>query len=445
MKRDESRIKEIQERVSAENIQFIQLWFTDILGSLKSFTISHKELERALQEGMGFDGSSIEGFARIYESDLLAVPDLDTFVIMPWKYLGMPVARLFCDVYTPEGKLYSSDPRSVLKRNLENMRSMGFDSFMVGPELEYFYFKTDKAPEMIDSGAYFDAVPVDESHDLRRETMLMLDQCGIDTEYSHHEVAPSQHEIDLRFSHALPMADNVITYKTVAKQVAAAHGCYASFMPKPVAGINGSGMHVHQSLFKGDVNTFYDAKDAAYLSPTAKHYVAGILHHAREICAVTNQWINSYKRLVPGYEAPVYIAWANSNRSALVRVPRVKKGKPNSVRIECRFPDPACNPYLAFSVMLAAGLDGIKKKMPLGKPVEADIFEMDEIERRARTIDTLPGSLIEALETLEQSKLVREALGDAVFEKFIANKRIEWDQYRVQVTDYEIKKYLPML
>lgn len=439
------KIKEILKIVKAKEIKFVRLWFVDILGQLKSFSITRRELEHALNDGMGFDGSSVEGFARIYESDLLAMPDPSTFSIMPWKFDGIPTARMFCDIITPEGKHYAGDTRYVLKKNLEEARKMGFSSYMVGPELEYFYFKGDKSPDIIDEGGYFDTVPLDESHDLRRETILMLEQLGIPVEYSHHEVAPSQHEIDLRYGDALTMADRVITYKVVVKQVAAAHQVYASFMPKPLAGVNGSGMHVHQSLFTGKKNAFFDAKDRYYLTPAAKHFVAGVLRHVREICAVTNQWVNSYKRLVPGFEAPVYIAWAKRNRSALIRVPQYRLGHEEATRIECRFPDPACNPYLAFSVMLAAGLEGIRKKMPLEEPVEADIYEMDAIERRAKRIETLPGSLIEALEETEKSKFLRQALGGHVFEKFIENKRIEWDDYRTKVTDYEVKRYLPIL
>ena len=441
----DSRIKEILKIAKDKEIKFIRLWFVDILGQLKSFSITHRELEHALKDGMGFDGSSVEGFARIYESDLLAVPEPATFRIMPWKFDGIPTARMFCDIITPDGKSYPGDTRYVLKKNLEQAKKMGFTDFMVGPELEYFYFRNDKSPEILDDGGYFDTVPLDESHDLRRETILMLEQLGIHVEYSHHEVASSQHEIDLRYGDALSMADNVITYKVVVKQVASSHQVYASFMPKPIGGVNGSGMHVHQSLFAGKKNTFFDPKDACFLSSTAKHFAAGVLKHVREICAITNQWTNSYKRLVPGFEAPVYIAWAKSNRSAMVRVPQARVGKEYSTRIECRFPDPACNPYLAFSVMIAAGLDGIKNKIPLAKPVEADIYEMDDIERRAKRIETLPGSLIEAIEEAEKSNFLRTALGDHVFEKFIENKKIEWDDYRTKVTDYEVKRYLPIL
>ncbi|MDD5687438.1 MAG: glutamine synthetase family protein [Elusimicrobia bacterium] len=430
--------------VKKENVKFIKLWFVDILGQLKSFTITPRELEGALSEGMGFDGSSIEGFARIFESDLIAKANPETFEILPWRPQDEKVARMFCDILNPDGTPYDGDTRYILKKNLEEVKKLGF-TFNVGPELEYFYFKSDKSPEIIDEGGYFDYVPLDEAHDLRRDTVLYLEKMGIKVEYSHHEVAPSQHEIDLRYNDAITMADNVMTYKVVVKQVAYSKGLYATFMPKPLFGKNGSGMHVHQSLFKGNKNAFFDAKDKYLLSPLAKHYIAGVLKHVPEICAITNQWVNSYKRLVPGYEAPVYISWARRNRSALVRVPMYKPGKEVATRIELRFPDPACNPYLAFSVMLAAGLDGIKNKYPLTEPIEKDIFHMNETERRKEKIFSLPGSLIEAIELAEKSELLKKALGQHVFEKFIENKKIEWDMYRTQITGYEIEKYLPVL
>ncbi len=438
-------IKRVLDEAKRRKIKFIKLCFVDILGQLKSFSITKRELEHALKEGMGFDGSSVEGFARIYESDLLLMPDVSTFIIMPPDFSAAPSALMFGDILTPEGKHYDGDTRYVLKKNLERAKKMGFTDFMVGPELEYFYFAGDKEPQILDRGGYFDTVPVDEANNLRKETILKLEEIGIPVEYSHHEVAPSQHEIDLRFADALSMADRVILYKLMVKQIAAKHDTYASFMPKPLNGVNGSGMHVHQSLFKNGKNAFFDGKDPTYLSETARYYIAGILKYVREICVVTNQWVNSYKRLVPGFEAPVYIAWARRNRSALVRVPQAKFGKEQSTRIECRFPDPAANPYLAFSVMLAAGLKGIGEKAKLARPVEADIFEMDEIERKAGKIHTLPGSLIEAIEQAEKSKLLKESLGEHVFEKFIENKKIEWDNYRVKVTDYELKRYLSVL
>ncbi|NLI10711.1 MAG: glutamine synthetase [Elusimicrobia bacterium] len=437
--------KEILKKIEKENINFIKLCFVDILGQLKAFAITKRELEHALNEGMGFDGSSVEGFARIYESDLRLLPDCETFNILPVSFDGTKTAVMFGDIITPEGKNYEGDTRFILKKNLAEMKKMGFDRFMVGPELEYFYFSNSSKPQILDNGGYFDSVPVDESSDLRKETILVLEEMGIPVEYSHHEVAPSQHEIDLRYDEALKMADKVILYKLIVKQIAARKNIYASFMPKPLNGVNGSGMHVHQSLFKGDKNTFFDKKDENFLSDTAKAYSAGILKHVREICAVTNQWVNSYKRLVPGFEAPVYIAWARRNRSALVRIPQSLVGHEKSTRIEARFPDPGANPYLAFSVMLKAGLEGIKNNYKLPKAVEADIYEMDEIERKANKINTLPGSLLEALEEFEKSKIMKEALGEHVFEKFLENKKIEWDNYRIKVTDYEVDRYLPIL
>jgi glutamine synthetase len=428
----------------AQNIKFIRLWFTDILGSLKSFTITVEELEGALEEGMGFDGSSIEGFARIDESDMVAVPDPSTFAIIPWRPREIGTARMFCDIHLPDGTPFAGDPRYVLKRNIKRATDLGF-TFYVGPELEYFYFKSVDNPEPLDQGGYFDLTPLDVATDLRRDTILYLEDMGIGVEYSHHEVAPSQHEIDLRYADALSMADAAMTYRLVVKEVALSHGVYATFMPKPIAGQNGSGMHVHQSLFKGKSNAFFEASDKYHLSPLAKSYIAGLLRHAREITLVTNQWVNSYKRLVPGYEAPCYITWARRNRSDMVRVPEYKPGKETATRIEYRSPDPACNPYLAFATMLAAGLEGIEKEYPLADPVEENVFHMTEPERKARGIDVLPGSLIEAIEVAEGSDVLRRALGDHVFESLIANKKIEWDAYRTKVTDYELERYLPIL
>ena len=398
-----------------------------------------------MTEGMGLDGSSVEGFARVWESDLVAIPDLDTFQMFPPEFTGAPIARFFCDIKTTDGKQFEGDPRYILKRNLEEMKKAGFDQFMVGPELEYFYFKDDKSTELLDSAGYFDTIPLDRSYAIRRQTMQMLEKLGIRVEYSHHEVSPSQHEIDLRYDEAMKMADQVITYRTVVKQVAAANGVYATFMPKPIAKINGSGMHVHQSLFKNGSNAFFDENDPLYLSPVARHYIAGILTHVKEICSVTNQWVNSYKRLVPGYEAPAYIAWGRKNRSTLVRIPQVKIGKPNATRIECRFPDPACNPYLTFAVMLGAGLDGIQRKLQAPPITEENIFRMTKEERAAHQIDTLPAYLYEAVNYTRNSELVKKILGEHTFEKFIANKDIEWDCYRTHVSSYELERYLSTL
>jgi glutamine synthetase len=438
--------EQVLKTVADKKIKFIRLWFTDVLGVLKSFAISQSELKTALEEGMGFDGSSIEGFARIHESDMIAMPDTSTFTLLPWRKEDghAPVARMFCDIMTPDGKHYDGDPRWVLKRNLAEAAKLGY-TFNVGPELEFFYFKNSCCPEPLDQGGYFDLTPLDVASDLRRDTILALEEMGIPVEYSHHEVAPSQHEIDLRYTDALTMADAAMTYRLTVKEVAMAHGVYATFMPKPLFGENGSGMHVHQSLFKGKKNAFFDGKDKYHLSKEGKSYIAGILKHAPEICVVVAQYVNSYKRLVPGYEAPVYVAWARRNRSALVRVPMYKPGKEKATRAEFRCPDPACNPYLAFSVMLAAGLKGIKENYVLGDPVEEDIFEMTDAEKKAHKINALPGSLAEATDLAANSKLVREALGDHVFEKFIANKRIEWDRYRTHVSQFELENYLPIL
>ena len=430
--------------VKENDVKFIRLWFTDILGVLKGFAITVDELEGALEEGMGFDGSSIQGYARIDESDMIAKPDPKTFQIIPWRPKENAVARMFADVLEPDGTPYKGDPRWALKRTLKKAQDLGY-TFYVGPELEYFYFKGNDGTEFLDKGGYFDLTPLDVATELRRETILTLEAMGIHVEYSHHEVAPSQHEIDLRFADALSMADNAMTYRLVVKEVALKHGVYATFMPKPIFGQNGSGMHTHQSLFKGDKNAFFDAKDQFHLSKVAKSYMAGILKHSKEITSITSQWVNSYKRLVPGYEAPVYISWARRNRSALVRVPMYKPGKEKATRMELRSPDPACNPYLAFAVMLAAGLKGIEKGYELAPPVEEDIFEMSAASRKKHGIDSLPGNLLEAIQLTEKSELVKETLGDHIFEKFIENKKIEWDQYRTHVSQFELEKYLPIL
>ncbi|MCL0083694.1 glutamine synthetase family protein [Thermodesulfovibrionales bacterium] len=426
------------------DVKFIRLWFTDVLGMLKSFAITVGELEGALEDGMGFDGSSIRGFARIEESDMVALPDPDTFQLLPWRPKEKAVARMFCDILMPGGEPFKGDPRYVLKRNLQRAAEMGY-TFYVGPELEYFYFRDSKGTQTLDEGGYFDLTPMDMASDLRRETVLALEEMGICVEYSHHEVAASQHEIDMRYTDALTMADNVMTYRLVVKQIALKHGVYATFMPKPIFGINGSGMHVHQSLFEGDRNTFFDKNDEYHLSETAKRYIAGLLKHAPEITSITNQWVNSYKRMIPGYEAPVYLSWARRNRSDLIRVPEYRPGRENSIRIELRSPDPACNPYFAFSVMLAAGLEGIEKGYQVPDPIEENVYEMTEEERKKRGIDTLPDSLWEAIQLTEKSELMRRTLGDHVFDSFIKNKRIEWDEYRTQITEYELKRYLPVL
>ncbi|MDI1471170.1 MAG: type I glutamate--ammonia ligase [Thermodesulfovibrio sp.] len=435
--------KDVMQLVKDYNVKFVRLWFTDILGQLKSFAVPVEELEVAFSEGMGFDGSSIHGFARIDESDMIARPDPTTFAILPWRPKESPVARMFCDIYEPDGTPYKGDPRYILKLNLEKASKKGY-TFYLGPELEFFYFKNDKGTETLDEGGYFD-YPLDAAEDLRRDTILALEQMGIKVEYSHHEVAPSQHEIDLRYAEALEMADIVMTYRVVVKEIAKQHGVYATFMPKPLFGENGSGMHTHQSLFKGDKNAFFDPKDKYYLSDVAKSYIAGLLTHIKEITLVLNQWVNSYKRLVPGYEAPVYICWARRNRSALIRVPLYKPGKEKATRIELRSPDPACNPYLAFACMLNAGLTGVEKNYKLPEPIEKDVYHLDPEERKALGIDNLPGSLIEAIEYAEKSEILRETLGDHIYTNLIESKKKEWDDYRIRIFPYELERYLPIL
>lgn len=435
---------EVIEAIKNSEIEFIHLWFTDVLGFLKTFVISVDEIEPAMTEGMGFDGSSIQGFARIQESDMIALPDPSTLKIMPWREEGQLVATMFCDIMMPNGEPYEGDPRYVLKRTLRKAAEMGY-TFYVGPELEYYYFADDRSTEVLDKASYFDMTTRDIGVDLRKQTVRSLKSFDIQVEYSHHEVGPSQHEIDLRYDEALRMADIVMTYRLVVKEVAQENGVYATFMPKPMYGEAGSGMHVHQSLFRGNKNAFYDAGDPFHLSAEAKAYIAGILHHAPAITAITNQWVNSYKRLVSGFEAPVHICWAHRNRSALIRVPMYKPGKEAATRIELRSPDPACNPYLAFSVMLAAGLDGIEKGMELAPDVVDDVYEMSDNERAERNIGRLPGDLNNAIKALEGNELLRETLGGPLFSWYVRNKKIEWDSYRSRVTPWEMEEYLPLL
>lgn len=433
-------LKTVEER----NIKFVRLWFTDILGFLKSFDITPTDLEEALTEGIGFDGSAIEGFARIEESDMIAWPDPTTFQVMPSHPTRSDSARMFCDIWLPDGTPFEGDPRRVLKLALKEAADMGY-SFYVGPELEFFYFKDSRSTEFLDQGGYFDLTPLEEASELRRRTVEYLEEMGIPVEYVHHEVAPSQHEIDLRYDDALSMADNVMTHRLVVKETAQDLGVYATFMPKPIAGINGSGMHTHVSLFEGDRNAFFDPDDEAHLSKVGKQFLAGILKHAEEICAVTNQWVNSYKRLVQGYEAPVYVCWARRNRSALVRVPMYKPGKEQATRLEARFPDPACNPYLAFSVILSAGLQGIKYGYDLPAEADDNIYEMTPAERKEAEIGSLPEDLHEAIQICEKSELVRATLGEHTFEWFIRNKKREWNDYKSYVTPYELDRYLPII
>ncbi|HEY7270630.1 MAG TPA: glutamine synthetase family protein [Dehalococcoidia bacterium] len=438
-----------------QDVKFIRLWFTDILGSLKSFAITFEELEAALEEGVGFDGGSIEGFARANESDMTAIPDPATFQLLPWRPRERRVARMFCDIALPDGSPFPGDPRYVLKRNLERAAALGF-TFYVGPEVEYFYFKDADGTTPLDQGGYFDLTPLDAGSDLRRETVLMLEDLGVGVESSHHEGAPSQHEVDLRYTDALTMADSVLTCRLVIKEVAMANGVYATFMPKPMADVNGSGMHTHVSLFRGEQNAFYDARDDLKLSQVARQFIAGLLRHSKEITLVTNQWVNSYKRLIPGFEAPVRIAWSRRNGPGalawpmdrgdagrmpgdLLRVPEYRAGREVAARIEYRAPDPACNPYLTFAAMLAAGLEGIENQYQLPPAREAQDASMLE------ELPTLPGSLYEALEEAENSDLLRRCLGDHLFESLLTSKRIEWERYRSFITDYELNRYLAIL
>ncbi len=449
--RDPEAVEFVLHEARDNDVKFIRLWFTDILGSLKGVSVTVEELESALTQGIGFDGSAIEGFVRSEESDMYALPDPATFGILPWRPSANAVAKMFCDIVTPDGKPFEGDPRFILRKNLERAARLGY-TYYVGPEIEHFYFKSPEGAEPLDEAGYFDQDHQDLSSDLRRETVLTLEELGIPVEFSHHEVAPGQQEIDLRHTDALTMADTVMTYRLVVKETAARRGCYATFMPKPIHGINGSGMHTHQSLFEGARNAFYGPDDPDKLSDVARKFIAGLLRHALEITSVTNQWVNSYKRLVQspvdeplGYEAPVYTSWAMVNRSDLVRVPSYRPGREESRRVEYRAPDPACNPYLAFSVMLAAGLNGVEKGYDLAPPAEVNLRASDEEERRALGIEMLPMSLWDAVRITENSELVRDTLGVHLFESFIRNKKVEWDRYRTHVTDYEIERYLPIL
>ena len=442
---DEQARQYVLRSAKENDVKFIRFWFTDILGNLKGFAITEAELEGALEYGMAFDGSIVQGFARRDESDMVAMPDPTTFSILPWRPRQNAVARMFCDVLRPSGEPFEGDPRYVLKLALGHAAALGYE-FQVGPELEHFYLKSAEDPQPLDVGGYFDlTTPLDAASDLRRDTVLSLEEMGIPVEYSHHEVAHGQHEIDLRHTDALTMADTVMTYRQVVKEVAMGRGVYATFMPKPFQDQNGSGMHVNMSLSKGDENAFFDP-DAEYkLSVTAQQFIAGLLAHAAEIACVCNQWVNSYKRLVPGYEAPAYTTWAPVNRSDLVRVPAYRKGKESSVRIEFRQPDPACNPYLAFAAMLTAGLAGIEGEYPPVAPSDRDVNTLTDEERKSLGITSLPGSLYEALQAAENSEVLRTALGAHTYDSLIENKRIEWDRYRSAVTDYELKRYLPNL
>jgi glutamine synthetase len=439
---------DVKQIADDSDVRFIRLWFTDILGHLKSFSIHREGLDDAFEGGMGFDGSSITGFNPIEESDMIAMPDPTTFAVLPWRPEDKATARMFCDVKVPGGDPYEGDPRWVLRRALERMRSMGFEQFYVGPELEYFYFRsadTSGELEVLDKGGYFDLTTLDAGSDLRRETVLALEQLGIHVEYSHHEVGPSQHEVDMRYADALKMADHCMTYRITVKEYAMKYGFYATFMPKPLFGENGSGMHTHQSLFKEGRNAFFDPNDQYYLSEIAKSFIAGQLKHAREISALFAQWVNSYKRLVPGYEAPVYVAWSRRNRSALIRVPLYHPGKEQATRCEIRSPDPACNPYLCFAALLAAGLEGIEKGYELPEPMEKNLYHLSPDERRRLGIEELPETLGEAIELAAESELVLKTLGEHTFTRFVEIKRQEWDDYRSQLSQWELERYLPIL
>lgn len=429
------------------DIRFVRLWFTDVLGTLKSVAIAPAELEGAFAEGIGFDGSAIEGFARVYESDMLAMPDPETFAVLPWRGEQHGAARMFCDILMPDGSPSFADSRNVLKRQLAKAADMGF-TFYTHPEVEFFLFKDQplrgQQPVPVDEVGYFDHSPMGVGQDFRRDAITLLEAMGISVEFSHHEGAPGQQEIDLRYADALTMADNIMTFRVVIKEVALAQGVYASFMPKPFAQYAGSGMHTHLSLFEGDRNAFYEAGAEYQLSKTGRQFIAGLLEHAPEITAVTNQWVNSYKRLGVG-EAPSYVCWGHNNRSALVRVPMYKPNKGNSTRIEFRSIDSACNPYLAFAVMLAAGLKGIEGGYELPAGAEDDVWSLTSAERAAMGIRKLPESLGQAIKTMEASELVAETLGEHVFDFFLRNKRAEWQEYRAQVTPFELDRYLPVL
>jgi len=436
--------------VEERDIRFVRLWFTDILGQLKSFSINSAELRDAFDGGASFDGSSITGFNAIEESDMIAMPDPSTFAALPWRPDDQGVARMFCDIVTPDLRPYEGDPRHALRRAVERAQNMGFEVFNVAPELEYYYFRSGEiadgaAPDPLDRGGYFDLTTLDAGSDIRRDTVLALEQMGIHVEYTHHEVGPSQHEIDMRYADALKMADDCMTYRIVVKEYAQQYGYHATFMPKPLFGENGSGMHTHQSLFKAGQNAFYDESDKYRLSDVGKAFIAGQLTHAREICAIFAQWVNSYKRLVPGYEAPVYLAWSRRNRSALVRVPPYRDGNEQAVRAEIRCPDPACNPYLTFAALLQAGLEGVEKGYELPEPMEKNLYHLTVEESRRSGVQHLPETLGEAVELASESELVLRTLGEHMFKRFIEIKRQEWEQYRTQVTQWELDKYLPIL
>ncbi|MDG0867321.1 glutamine synthetase family protein [Candidatus Lucifugimonas marina] len=439
---DEEAIKYVLMSAREHDVKFIRLWFTDILGTLKGFAITIDELEGVLRNGASFDGASIEGLTRADESDMIAMPDPSTFQVLPWRPSKDAVARMFCDIETPTGDSSAADGRQILRRNLMRAADMGF-TFYVAPEIEYYYDMGEaKEAERSNRSGYFDQTSVDGTGaDLRRDTVLTLEKMGIPVKHSHHEVGDGQHEIDLRHTNALTMADSIITFKVIAKELAAPAGAYATFMPRPFGDRHGSGMHTHMSLFEGDNNAFFDAEDEKNLSETGKHFIAGLMRHAADICVVTNQWINSYKRLLPGLEAPIFASWSTQNFGDLVRVPSYRPGREESIRIEYRAPDAAANPYLLFSVLLAAGLDGIENKLPLPEPLDDDVFRMSDTELNERGVARLPRTLDEAIRLAENSELLEKALGSTVMSNFLANKRIEWQEFSNTVTDFELKRY----
>lgn len=434
--------QDVKEYVKEKNIDSIRLWFTDLLGFLKSFSVTSGELKDAFAYGMGFDGSAILGYKRIQESDMVAVPIAKTAQLIPFKIGGSKVLRMFTSVRLPDGTPYEGDSRQVLVKNLTHLSRYDLSHMNIGPEAEYFYFSDRQQTRTLDDAGYFDLYPVDQGDALREATIFALQSMNIPVEYAHHEVAPSQHEIDLKYQDALTMADNLQTHKWIVKEIAERNGVHATFMPKPLKGENGSGMHIHLSLFKGEKNAFFSREDVYNLSSMAKNFLAGILHHSREICLITNQWYNSYKRLVPGFEAPVYIAWAEKNRSVLVRVPVYRKGKETATRLEIRFPDAACNPYLTFSVLLTAGLKGVDNHYSLPDPTTQDLYIMSEVEREKQNIRSLPHDLYSALREAESSPLLREVLGTEITEKLVETKLNEWLSYRLDITRREIEEGL---
>jgi glutamine synthetase len=433
----------VLEEMRDKQVEYVLFWFTDLEGHLKSFAITPSEVEAALDDGMGFDGSSITGFNAIEESDMVAIPDPETFRLMPNG--GAKVGRMICDIVKPDGSPYEGDPRYVLRQALERMEKAGFDTFNVGPELEYFLFEDNAGTTTLDEGGYFAMTTMDAATELRNDTIKALESMGIPIEYHHHEVAPSQHEIDMRYANALDMADHTITYRLIVKEIAKKAGYHATFMPKPLFGENGSGMHTHMSLFSEGRNAFFDADDDHHLSADGKAFIAGLLRHARELSAVFAQWVNSYKRLVPGYEAPVYVAWSQRNRSALIRIPLYKPGSEQATRAEIRCPDPACNPYLTFAALLHAGLEGIEKGYELEDPMDSNLYHLTPEQRAERGIVSLPETLGEAIDEFAKSELMRRAFGDHIFDNYVKLKRQEWDDYRVQLTQWELDRYLAVL